>query len=375
MTDHLGHEPALAGGNAQGAPSRLNILLIEDNDKDAQLIKDLLDMKRKDSWRMARARELGKALGMLRDQDFDVVVMDLFLPDSIGISTLQKFVAQNAALPVIILANMKDESVAMSAIREGAQDYLVKGQFTADIFIRAVQYAVERKKIDQLRDDLIGYMNHEIASPLGVIKDSLSQVCGGSLGHINARQERFIKMSLAGIDRLINTTDDFLLCTKLELGKIPIKKDWMSFNNVVRDIVETFKVSYRQKGLSLKAHMPFWDIRLMADCERISQVLGNLLNNALKHTVKGGVKVIVRKKGRMAHCIVRDTGPGIDEEHLPKTFQKYQQLVSGNGRPRKGSGLGLYICKALVEQFGGRITVKSRLGMGTEFNFSLPLGI
>jgi len=350
----------------------VHILLVEDNQKDVRLIKDLLVMKQKHQWQLTHVQNLDGALKLIKQVDYDIVVLDLFLPDSNGIQTLKRFIIQNNSLPVIVMSDLRDEDLSKDAIREGAQDYLVKGQFISDFFIRAVQYAIERKKIEILRNELLGYVNHEVSSPLYVIKDSLSQISEGVLGQINKRQELFLDLTLSGIDRLMTITEDYLLCTSLELGKLTIRKRKISINGIVREIAETFRMSFRQKNLDLHLRLPFRDIWINADRERIGQVLTNLLNNALKYTEQGFVKIAVRKSGNNIRCVIRDSGLGIAKEEIPKLFKKYGQTESSY-KNYKGNGLGLYICKTLIHLHGGRIQVKSRVNRGTKFIFTIPL--
>lgn len=351
----------------------LNILLVEDDFKDAQLIKDLIVMKQKSQWQLTHVQRMSEAIKLLKQGDFNVVILDLFLPDSGGMLTLQKLITENNAVPVIVMTNLKDENIGKDAIRQGAQDYLVKGQVTSDFFIRAIQYAIERKKLDKLRDELVSYVNHEISSPLCVIKDGLSQISNGVLGQVNAQQEQFLDLTLSGIDRLMTITEDFLLCTKLELGKLSVKKEQMSFNVIIKEIADTFRTSFAQKGIDLRVQLPFWDVRINADRQRVGQILTNLLNNALKHTQQGYVKITVQRLGRHIRCVIKDTGPGIAKEDIPKLFCKYGQIASSAGKAHKGTGLGLFICKTLVELHGGTIQVKSRLGLWSKFIFTLPL--
>jgi signal transduction histidine kinase len=340
----------------------LNILLIEDNIEDAELIEELLLMKQKNHWHIKHFQQLQEALIGLKRHDFDVVILDLFLPDMRGLKTLKKFIAYKNSIPIIVMTSLKDERIGKDAIREGAQDYLVKGQITSDFFIRAVEHAIERKKLEQLKDELLSYVNHELSNPLAVIKESFIQMREGLFGDINSEQKQFLDISLSSIDRL----------TKLALGKLLIEKETFIFNELVHEVMETFKASFIRKGLELKSLLPDKEIKLYADRGRIGQVLTNLLNNALKCTSTGRAEIVVEERGDEIHCAISDTGQGIAAEDIPKLFQKYGQILSRNRKDRRSTGLGLFICKTLIELHGGHIQAESRLGKGTKFIFTLP---
>jgi len=350
----------------------LKILLVEDNIEDAELIEQLIWMKEKYQWKTQRVERLEEALKCLSDGYFDVVVLDLFLPDSRGLDTLNKLIAKQSSTPVVVMTGLNDETIGCQAVQKGAQDYLVKGQITSDMFIRSLEYAIERKKLERMKDELLSYVNHELSNPLTIIKESISQIAEGLLGDVNAKQKHFLGTSLSSINRLIMITEDLLLSTKLELGKLSIEKEIFNLSELVREIMATFQASFAQKGLELKSVLPSEAIKLNADRSRIGQVLTNLLNNALKYTSQGDVKIIVEEKGNVVQCVISDTGQGIAEEDIPKLFKKYEQLLSHKRKGQNGTGLGLFICKTLVELHAGRIDVESHLGIGTKFIFTLP---
>ena len=350
-----------------------NILLVEDNDDDAELIRELLFMEEKKDWVINRCIRLEDAFECLQKGDYELVILDLFLPDARGIETLKKLITFNHMVPVIVMTSLNDEQIGKKAINEGAQDYLIKGQFTSNHFIRAVEYAVERKKLDQLRDELLSYVNHELSNPLTVVKDSIAQIVEGVFGEVVDQQKHFLNTALSNINRLIMITEDLHLCTQLELGKLPINKESFYIDALVKEIIETYRASFDNKKLGLKCFLPSQGIMVCADKNRIGQVLGNLLNNALKFTSKGYVQIAIIRSGSTVWCTVKDTGQGIAYEDIPKLFKKYQQALSQQKKGVKGTGLGLFICKTLVELHGGHIWLKSALGEGAEIIFSLPI--
>ncbi|MBN1869247.1 MAG: response regulator [Candidatus Omnitrophica bacterium] len=365
--------PSMSASDGLIDDHQLNILLVEDNMEDVELIEELMFMEEKGQWSMKRCERLSEAFEYLKYNGVDVAILDLFLPDMRGLETLKKFVAYNHTIPIIVMTSLHAKQLGREAIREGAQDYLIKGQFTSDHFIRAVEFSIERKKLDQLRDELLSYVSHELSNPLTVVKDSIAQIAEGVVGGINDKQKHFLDISLSNIGRLIMITEDLLLCTKLELGKLPIHKELFDMNALVKEVIETYRASFMNKKLNLECFLSTQPVMVSADKERIGQVVTNLLNNALKFTFKGHVQIAVARNDHLLWCVVKDTGQGIPQEDIPKLFKKYQQVLSHRRKGVKGTGLGLFICKTLVELHGGHIWVKSCLGEGTEITFSLPI--
>ncbi len=355
---------------------KLKILLVEDEQADANLVEDMLFMKEKYHWTIKHVTRLQEALKSLGEETFDVVVLDLFLPDAGGLDTLKKFMEGNKfpKLPIVVTTGLKDGEIGKQALRNGAQDYLIKGQITGDLFVRTVEYAIERKDLERLKDEFISYVNHELSNPLAVIKEGISQVSEGLLGTINDQQKHYLERTIANVNRLIRITEDLLDSTKLELGKLSLQKERFNFVELVEQVVESFTPEAKLKKIDIQVVLPSQAIEVYADKSRIDQVLTNLLNNALKYTSEGWIKIALSDTRKAIECTVTDTGVGIHSDDLPKLFSKFEQGHSEKSNNHKGTGLGLYICKQLIELHDGTIRAESQPGKGTKFIFSIPKG-
>jgi signal transduction histidine kinase len=349
----------------------INILLVEDNQEDADFLQEILSMKEKYTWVIKHVDRLEKAFELLEQEVFDVVVLDLYLPDSRGFETLTKLIDKQKKIPVICMTSLKDEEAAVEALRHGAQDYLIKGQISADLFLRSVQYAIERQHLDQMKDDLIGYVNHELNNPLAVVKEGVSQVVEGLKGPISPEQRSLLNIALNGVNRLEHITRQLLDSIKLDLKKLPLELDRTDLVAFVRETVNPFKLLAVKQGLEIKEVYPSSPLDVMIDKERMTQIMTNLLTNALKYTEKGYIEIVILDKEDQIVCQVKDTGRGISPSDIGKTFTKFSQFGQLE-RHRKGTGLGLYIAKSLIELHRGRIWVGSRLNEGTTFTFILP---
>ncbi len=228
-----------------------------------------------------------------------------------------------------------------------------------------------RKQAEQLKDELIHLVGHEVRNPLVAVKEGVALVVEGILGGTNEEQRETLSMVLEETNRLIQLTTDLLDLSKLEAGKIELKRERADVVEIAKRSCDLFAARARAKGLAVKLQAPAEPVEVLVDRGKITQVFTNLLSNALKFTPKGSITVTVVDKGPVAECGVLDTGVGIAKEDLPKVFGKFQQFDSALAPDEKGTGLGLAICKGLVEAHHGTIWVESQLGTGTAFLFTL----
>jgi PAS domain S-box-containing protein len=237
-----------------------------------------------------------------------------------------------------------------------------------------LESAYERlKELDHLKSNFVNSVTHELRTPLTSIvgyTEFLEDEIGGS---VTPMQREFVSQIERGARRLEYLLNDLLDFARLEAGTFTLKLEPASFAAKVREVVESLKPQVEEARLSLEVSLPEDPLTLWMDPQRISQVLINLIGNAIKFTPPGGrIQVRARVEQARLRCEVEDTGPGIAPEDLPRLFQRFRQLEAGVTMG-KGTGLGLSISKALVEAHGGTIGVYSELGKGSTFWFELPL--
>lgn len=176
---------------------------------------------------------------------------------------------------------------------------------------------------------------------------------------------------LAGTARMERMVNDFLDFARMEAGTFELHPAEEDFGERVRRVVESLLPLARARKTAVKANLPETPLLVRMDGQRVGQVLTNLIHNGIKFTPEGGhVEVRGRREGDRLVCEVTDTGIGIEEADLPKLFQRFSQLLAG--RQQGGTGLGLSIAKAIIEAHGGEIGVRSEVGKGSTFWFSLP---
>lgn len=231
----------------------------------------------------------------------------------------------------------------------------------------------ELLKLDTLKTEFVSVVSHELRTPLSIIKEGVSLVLDGVIGEINPTQNKILTTSRDNIDRLARIINSLLDISKIESGKVELKKKSVDLRALIKNVVSLFETKAREKGLEIKADLPpVGELNLYIDEDRIIQAFTNLIGNSLKFTEKGHIGISLVDKGKEFEFTVSDTGIGISAEDLPKVFKKFMQFgrVAGNGE--KGTGLGLSIAKGLIELHNGSIRVESESGKGSKFIFTLP---
>ena len=229
----------------------------------------------------------------------------------------------------------------------------------------------ELQKLNQLKSDFVSTVSHELRTPMTSIRESISQVLDGMHGEINEQQKEFLSICLEEIDRLTRIISDILNISKIEAGKIELKRTIVNIVTLTKGVISSFVPQAQNKGLGIKEAFSAEIIEVYADKDKIIQVFTNLLGNAVKFTNKGYIEVSVVDKGDILECSISDTGKGIPKDELPKVFSKFQQFGSAMG-DEKGTGLGLSITKSIVELHKGKIWAESELDKWTKFTFKLP---
>jgi signal transduction histidine kinase len=232
--------------------------------------------------------------------------------------------------------------------------------------------AEEVKRTGQIRSDFVSMVSHELRTPLSITKEGISLVLDKVAGEINEEQEGILGTAKNNIDRLARIIDELLDISKIEAGKVVIKRELVDIAGLIRQAASSFELSLMKKGLELKVNIPEKQVDAYVDPDKICQCFTNLIGNALKFTDKGHIEVSLLEKEKEIECVVADTGIGIAGEDLPRVFDKFQQFDRMSGEGAKGTGLGLSITKGIIELHGGSIRVESEPGRGTKIIFILP---
>jgi len=239
---------------------------------------------------------------------------------------------------------------------------------------RELEVAKQRaESADHLKSAFLATMSHELRTPLNSIIGFTGVLLQGLAGPLNAEQAKQMGMARGSAHHLLALINDVLDISKIEAGQLEIKSTPFEMRSVIEEAMKLVAPQVEKKGLSLIAALGSNVGQVVSDQRRVEQILINLLNNAIKFTEHGEIRIECRVHDGFIETSVHDSGIGIRSEDMPKLFAPFRQIETGLNRRHEGTGLGLSICKNLVELLGGQICVESEWGKGSVFTFTLPL--
>jgi len=368
----------------------LQVLLVEDNAGDARLLREMFSKEEPDSFELTHLLRMSEAVDHLGKGGVDVILLDMGLPDGHGLDTVRRAHAVAPGVPVIVLTGLDDEALAAAAMKEGAQDYLIKGQIENRALPRALRHAIERYRMlretelmrtnqMQFKDEFLSHVSHELRSPLTAIYQFVTILLDGLAGALLPEQNQHLEIVLRNVKQLESMINDLLEVTRMQAAKLVIEPQRTSVVDAILYAVETLQRAAVAKGITLSAETSAFDSlpAVCADPTRVRQILIILIDNAIKFTPANGV-VKVRAclaEGNRGLLLleVADSGCGINPEMTERIFERLFQASDPASAGRKGLGLGLYICKELVTRQGGHIWVEQAPAQGAIFRFTLPV--
>jgi NtrC-family two-component system sensor histidine kinase KinB len=229
------------------------------------------------------------------------------------------------------------------------------------------------RELDKMKSDFMATVSHEFRTPLTSINMSVDIMRQKVVGPLTDAQAELLESSKQDCDRLTKLVKELLQLSKLESGKFELKREPVEFERVIDAALQPLQLPFKEKGVELKstvgADLPLF----MGDEQQLTWVVSNLASNALRYTPNGGnVCIDVKKDGENILMLVKDTGRGIQPEHIEKIFDKFVQVKHALDSTPGSVGLGLAIVKEIVEMYNGRIWVESEIGKGASFFISLP---
>ena len=363
------------------------VLLIEDNPGDADLVRLRL-VEGKSPVEVNCVDRLSDGIASLGLHPPSVVLLDLNLPDSHGAETFRAVLAHSPDVPVVILSGQDDEALALKAVHQGVQDYLIKGDITSKQLERAMRYAVERqallrsleitrKQQLEFKNQFLSHVSHELRTPLTCIHQYVTILVDGLAGPLAPEQTDHLKTVLKSVNQLHAMIRDLLEATRAESGKIRVEPRCISIGELVQQAVTMMRPIAGEKQVGMEIGLDGRIPLVYADPDRILEVLINLTDNAIKFTSPEGSVIVkacmVEADEDAVYVSVTDTGRGISPDAKALIFERLYQdpeLIDNN---RTGLGLGLFICRELVKLHDGKIWVASEPGQGSTFTFTLPL--
>lgn len=329
----------------------------------------------------------------------DCVLLDYTLPDMNGVEFIQELTDEYGMTsnPVVMLTGQGSETIAVRAMKEGAQDYLIKNAITPQNLVNAVKNAIEKHALrlklsesnlalksrnERLAEmcasahEFVDHVSHEFRTPLTVIREFASIINDGLAGSTNQGQREYLEIIINRVDDLSILVDDMLDTSKLEVGLLGIARSDCRVQSIVdhvRPVLERrAKAANATIDINSSASLPM----VYCDPDKVGRVIINLVINALKYCGDPGTVSLEAEYQGELHVVkftITDNGRGIAPDQLTAIFQRFQQLENYRGKPVHGYGLGLSIAKELVHLNYGNITVDSTLGQGSMFSFTIPI--
>ncbi|MDZ8133745.1 MAG: hybrid sensor histidine kinase/response regulator [Nostoc sp. DedQUE04] len=378
----------------------VKILLIEDNLASARLLQEFLMQAQSQEFTLVHVMRLGEALQELSQCNYDVILLDLTLPDSQGLSSLPPLIDRAPSIPIVVLTNTNDEELAIEAVRQGAQDYLVKRQVNVDVLVRSLRYAIERKQVleslrtvnetlqtrveertaelvkanelNQFKSEFVSMLSHDIRNPLNTILLAAGLLQNQDERLTKEKKQNHLQMIRSAIKNMAQLLDEVTFIGKADSGRLGFEVICLDLEAFCRQMVDEVRLIANDKHLTLvfasfgQLDEALWDESLLR------HILGNLLSNAIKYSLPGGIvrfELIGQEKAVIFR--VQDWGIGIPQENQKRLFQPFRRADNVGNIP--GTGLGLAIAKKCVDAHGGEIVVNSQVGVGTTFTVTLPL--
>lgn len=361
----------------------LRVLLIDDSDDDAELLGLALRGSRPP---IKLEREDFLSAGLLRAarEPFDALLLDLTLPDSRGVDTVARARAAVPDLPIVVLTGLEEDAFGVKALKLGAQDYITKGRLNAHAVTRTLRYAIERHRAEKavaaaaiarereaLQRELVANASHELRTPIAVIQ-SFAESLHRQMA--DARGLKYVRVIERHAGRMAALVEDLLTLSSLDSGGAAPSPDRVELGPLAEQTAKDLAPLARRKGVAIRVSIPDGACARV-DPRHLSQILLNLLDNAIKHNRRGGSARLEAEEGTSeVVVVVRDDGPGIPKEELPHVFTRFRRAARARAEGVPGSGLGLSIAKALAEANGGRVEAESAGKRGAAFRLVLPRG-
>ncbi len=357
---------------------KLRVLMIDDDRVDRLAIRRALEQSTI-VVELDEASSAEEALEKVATNTYDCLLLDHDLPGKSGTSLTALLRERGNHTPIVLVTGQQDEELLEAAVEAGVTDFFPKGDLSPRRLALRIRFAIrigraEAESARQLaranqaaraRDDVLAVVSHDLRGPLHAISLATEalreEITGDATRYLGA-----IERASGRAERLIA---DLLEASAIENGALTLTRGAVDATSIVRQAAADHELLVKETGGQITAHVPDEQTIVSADRDRVLQVLGNLIGNALKHARGAPIEITVAREDAEAVIAVRDRGPGISDAELPHVFDRYW-----HGRTKKGgAGLGLAIAKGIIEAHGGRVDVASKHGEGAEFKFTLPL--
>lgn len=378
------------------------ILVVDDEPNNLRVLSTILNKR---GYKVQKAICGNLALKAAIAAPPDLILLDIIMPKINGYEVCKqlKSIDKTHEIPVIFLSALDQTNDKVKAFEIGGVDYITKpfqveevlARIENQLTIRKLQNKLQtknaqlqreieaRKQAEQKKDELISIVSHELRTPLACIKTALELLSTGHYGTLEAKGHQFIDIALTNSDRLLRLLNDLLDLERIEAGIDMASRENSNIADLMEQAADSLQAMAEQAGVTLSIlSIP---VKRYVNPDHIIQVLTNLLSNAIKFSSpgstvwltaqlqdSGGEETGSNPQFQNLLIKVKDRGRGIPSEKLESIFGRFEQVYPSDAHQKGGSGLGLTICRSIVEQYGGQIWVESSLGGGSTFYFTLP---
>ena len=379
-------DKALSSGAERGL-----LLVVDDNETNRDVLSRRLQMQ---GYQTQTEPDGAAALAAISGRVFDLVLLDIMMPDMDGYEVLRRLKAdeQTRDVPVIMISAIGDLDSVVRCIELGAEDYLPK-PFNPILLKARIGACLEKKrgrdrearlfaelqenykklqKLEKMRDDLTNMIVHDLRTPLSSVMAGIQTV--PMLGSLAPEQQECCDIALRGSTALLDMINDLLDISKLEEGAPDLQLAALDVAALVDSALEQVQSAATRREIGLQREVAPALPRFHGDADKLRRTLVNLLGNAIKFSHSGGQIIIgAREDETELRLWVRDQGEGIPREAFERIFEKFGQVEDRKAGRAMSTGLGLALCKMVVDAHRGRIWVESELGQGSTFHIALPL--
>lgn len=375
-------------------------LLIVDDEPDIALILKLYLEDAGYSITSAKDGETG--LQLISEEPFDLVLLDINLPNISGIEVLEQIMQINNEIAVLMMTGNGNEALAVKCMKIGALDYFAKPFSLEDVLHRVEQalayktMAIAKKRLEQEKRDFVYMLSHDLKNPITAVVGSIDIIREGRLGPVNQEQIDYLQSAIDCCNEVVAMIDNMLDIHRMESGLMQMNIRPCNPGEIIHSDVNKCALIATREGISLTAEIEEELPQVAVDRMVLSRVVSNLLGNAIKFTPGDGQirltcstieadqlallnipsyipndALAQLQNRRILKVSIKDNGLGIPAEDQEKIFKRFVQSKRSD-REHGGAGLGLAYCKLTVEKLGGIIWVESELDKGSEFIFLLP---
>jgi len=377
--------------------SKENILVIDDELGIREGCKRVLKPQ---GFLIETAASLREGLQKVRAGSYDLVLLDVMLPDGRGVDLVEQIHAKDPNIVCVIITGYATVELAVNAIKVGAYDFISK-PFTADLLLMTVNQGLEKRRlsleasrlqeVEREKDELVRakeemerldefksaftvLVAHELRSPVGGAQSLVRTLLKGMAGELNEKQSDLLKRVDLRLSGLLELVNDLLVLAKSKTLAPDKPLERVELQPFFKGLIEHFLVEAGHKRITLDYQAPQELIVIRGNEDGLQKVFGNLVGNAIKYTPEGGrVQVSLTVKDEQAEISVADTGIGIPEEDLARLGEEFFRAGNAKSSGIVGTGLGMSIVKQYIQQFRGSLAAQSKVGEGTTFTVHLPL--